>query len=384
MRKTLLLCFIHGFKGDDDTFGAKSEFAQHLAAIISTQLPRIDVQAITYPKYETRGDLNECVSRFRDWLTERVIDLEVANGTPSPTVNPSVRTVLVGHSMGGIVAAETVISLMNEDERLPAGPSSVMFPYVQGVLAFDTPFLGIAPGVMAHSAADQYNNAASTLAQLSSLSALWSSTGRKETPPAGSKPKRALTAPATDKTKAEGSSASTGSGWGNLGRIAMLAGAAGAVAAGGAAAYLNREQITTGWSWVTSHLEFVGCLGRAEELKSRVRTMVRLTQELDIGFANLYTRLGKAAATKQVSMVGTVFGNQRTFCVLPSKEAAGVWIEAINDAATDETGAHMSMFESKHNPGYRRLSEDAKDLVVSWSKNEWYETSTHWEHHDEL
>lgn len=36
----------------------------------------------------------------------------------------------------------------------------------------------------------------------------------------------------------------------------------------------------------------------------------------------------------------------------------------------------LAMFEAKANPGYRRLSEDAKELIVTWSKNEWYETST--------
>jgi len=33
-------------------------------------------------------------------LQNKVIDLEVANGTPSPTVDPSVHVILVGHSMG--------------------------------------------------------------------------------------------------------------------------------------------------------------------------------------------------------------------------------------------------------------------------------------------
>ncbi|KAJ8105655.1 hypothetical protein ONZ43_g7341 [Nemania bipapillata] len=172
MKKTLLLCFIHGFKGGEDTFGAKSEFAQHLAALLSAALPKVDVRAVTYPKYETRGDLHECVSRFRDWLLERVIDIEVANGTPSPTVDPSVHTILVGHSMGGIVAAETVIALANDkpiphsedrkpgngggggEERQratsPEGLNGLMFPYIQGVLAFDTPFLAKRPiyGIM--------------------------------------------------------------------------------------------------------------------------------------------------------------------------------------------------------------------------------------------
>lgn len=122
----------------------------------------------------------------------------------------------------------------------------------------------------------------------------------------------------------------------------MFAGAAGAVAAGGAAAWANRDQITTGWTWASSHLEFVGSLARPEELKKRVRGMVRLSEELDVGFANLYTRLGKAAPSKTVSMVGTVLGPDRTFCNLPKKMDAGEWREAVNDKATDETQAHMS------------------------------------------
>jgi len=41
-------------------------------------LPNVSVVAITYPRYETRGDLKDCVSRFREWLENKVIDLEVA------------------------------------------------------------------------------------------------------------------------------------------------------------------------------------------------------------------------------------------------------------------------------------------------------------------
>jgi hypothetical protein len=64
MKKTLLLCFIHGFKGDDNTFG---EFPENLKTLVAGALPKVDVQAIVYPKFETRGDLKECVARFRDW-----------------------------------------------------------------------------------------------------------------------------------------------------------------------------------------------------------------------------------------------------------------------------------------------------------------------------
>ncbi|RYP31804.1 hypothetical protein DL767_005535 [Monosporascus sp. MG133] len=404
MKKTLLLCFIHGFKGGEDTFGEKSEFSQHLAALLSAALPRVEVRAITYPKYETRGDLFECVNRFRDWLLEKVIDIEVANGTPSPTVDPSVRIILVGHSMGGIVAAETVIALASEtpigngddddhdenDDRRPgkAAPSlnSLMFPYVQGVLAFDTPYLGIAPGVVAHGAEGHYNKAAAALTQLSGLSGIFFGAGAskdQQQQQRGAELKtqaKALPPPEAGQEqrsqKTNEPKSGSGGGWAGWGKIAMYAGAAGAVAASGAAAYANRQHITEGWSWVGSHLEFVGCLARGEELRSRVANMVRLNRELGVGFANLYTRLGRGAASKEVSMVGTVMGNQRTFCNLPKKQAAGVWKEAVNDKASDETTAHMTMFEPKENPGYTQLSEDSKNLIVEWSRNEWYESSS--------
>lgn len=70
--------------------------------------------------------------------------------------------------------------------------------------------------------------------------------------------------------------------------------------------------------------------------------MVKLSEELGLGYGNIYTRLGKAAAPKQISMVGTVLGSDRTFCNLPSKMAAGEWKGNVNDAAPDETTAHTS------------------------------------------
>lgn len=273
--------------------------------------------------------------------------MEVAAGTPSPTVEPSVRTVLVGHSMGGIVAAETVIGLTSEEPiysedgiEKPDTPSpfnTLMFPYIQGVLAFDTPYLGISPGVVAHGAEGHYQNAATTISQLSSLgTSLWGANKAAAAKPAPTKSAGALLP--SEQNKASNSA----SPWAKWGKAAMYAGAAGAVAAGGAAAWMNRDQISEGWGWATSHLEFVGCLARAEELKKRLRYMVQLGDEVGVGFANLYTRLGRAASKKEVSMVGTVLGSERTFCNLPSKQAAGVWREAVNDKAKEETAAHMS------------------------------------------
>ncbi len=52
-------------QGDHNTFGT---FPEHLQALLSHALPaNVDVAYEVYPKFETRGDLRECVGRFRDW-----------------------------------------------------------------------------------------------------------------------------------------------------------------------------------------------------------------------------------------------------------------------------------------------------------------------------
>lgn len=262
--------------------------------------------------------------------------------------------------MGGIVAADTVLSLATD---MPIDSSTSpdsftfntsLFPYIQGVLAFDTPYLGISPGVVAHGAEGHYNAASSALTQLSGLTGvLWgakTAEGEKEDKKKDA-PIGALPAPPTTETAA--TAAAAASGWGKWGKIALYAGAASIAAAGGTAAYLNRSQITSGWTWVFSHLEFVGCLMKPEQLNKRTSMIVRLNKEIDLGFANLYTRLGKKAVSQdgKGTLVGVVMGNQRTFCNLPKKEGErGIWREAVNDLAGDETGAHMSELLSDFPP----------------------------------
>ncbi|KAK4456598.1 hypothetical protein QBC42DRAFT_214568 [Cladorrhinum samala] len=423
MKKTLLLVFIHGFKGDDQTFGHNLSFPPHLQRLLTQSLPNLNILTLVYPTYDTRGDLTECVSRFTDWLLNKVIDLEVASGTPSPTIDPSVHVILVGHSMGGIVAAETAISLASEqpihnttDETKDAPqnsaasataamppPNSLMFPYIQGVLAFDTPFLGISPGVVAHNAESHYVTASTAISQLSGLASLWGGaattnsqarTAATTTSSSSSQqPLRALPAPPQSSSSSSSSSfpkqqqqqKRPESPWGKWSTLAMAAGAVGAVAAGGAAAYLKRDQISQSLSWATSHLEFVGCLARKEELRRRVAYMLRLNRELGVGFGNLYTRLGDSAsatvrpsssAPATASLAGTILGNERTFCVVPTREQAGDWRAAVNNKAGDEITAHVSMFEPKENPGYERLANDARDMITSWLvQNDWYKTS---------
>lgn len=54
-------------QGDEKTFGTNYAFTEHLRQLVAQELPKVDVRVLVYPTYDTRGDLVECVNRFRDW-----------------------------------------------------------------------------------------------------------------------------------------------------------------------------------------------------------------------------------------------------------------------------------------------------------------------------
>jgi hypothetical protein len=338
-------------------------------------------------------------------LQDVVIDLEVANQTASPTVDPSVHVVLIGHSMGGIVGAD-VLLLLAAEQPLPRNPTSntqtestgatesivepgtFMFPHVQGVLAFDTPFLGIAPGVVSYGAEGHYRNVTTAYNTISEVAGLFGYGGKgnasKETTPAPPQ--------AASKSLPSTPDAAATPSWQRWGKYAMFAGAAGAVAAGGAAMYTQRQKLTEGFGWVSSHLEFVGCLARTPELHQRIAHLSSVKEERGIGCMNFYTCLGKGATSlvQNTSTSNTSFSQKiirsknRTFCLLPeevgngqgSKNPGLLWTRAVNDRAADETDAHTTMFLSKQNPAfYEMLSEACAALVKSIDKG-WYESST--------
>lgn len=334
-------------------------------------------------------------------LQNKIIDLEVANSTPSTTVDPSVHTVLVGHSMGGIVAAETLLSIVNEQPvhsqsasqtysnstptsaSLHTEPGTLMFPFIHGILAFDTPYLGIAPGVVAHGAEKHWSTASSAYSAYNNLASAFG-WGAKN-PGGGTAPvdaSKMITSSQTTATAAKvvndaNADTATIPLWQKYGKVALFAGAAGAVAAGGAAAYLKRDQITEGWAFATSHLEFVGSLARPEELRRRLANVARLSEQLHLGFANMYTALGRAVDAENeksaAPWTGKVAGLNRTFCNLPKGELKHFFVPAVNDKATAETLAHMSMFEPRSNPGYYTMSEMAKETIVEWvEESAWY------------
>ncbi|KAK5103872.1 hypothetical protein LTS08_003294 [Lithohypha guttulata] len=325
------------------------------------------------------------------------------------------------HSMGGIVAAETLLTLANE-QPIPAstsklnpdapnfpsnttlnsstgtshpnpapdvGPSNFMFPHVQGILAFDTPFLGLAPEMIAHNLEGGHKFATSAFNTYNEVSSLFGWGGKDGSAASGAStppkvPAGALPPPVSATNMADAAAAPRWSSWG---KYAMFAGAAGAVAAGGAAAlYSQREKISAGWGWASSHLLFVGDLAKAERLRQRVDQVNKQCVERGIGAANLYTNLGRGAR-EGYGLTETLSGRDRTFCNLPAAVKEGrdlsmqknpclKWIKTVNEMAKDETSAHMSMFYPKDNPGFYTLGEASKEIIASWIDQSWYKSSS--------
>jgi hypothetical protein len=64
MKRVLLLCFIHGFKGNDDTF---QSFPEDLKQTLSSNLGENHIESVVYPRYETKGELAEATAAFVEW-----------------------------------------------------------------------------------------------------------------------------------------------------------------------------------------------------------------------------------------------------------------------------------------------------------------------------
>ncbi|CAG8444622.1 3438_t:CDS:2 [Ambispora leptoticha] len=129
----LLLVFIHGFKGDEQTF---KDFPEWLAVTMNNQ-PNLITEPIVFKQYETRGQLGQAVDNFCAWLDDEVKSHEEAKiPIDGKNVSVPVWVCLLGHSMGGLVAADAILKY----RELGAKKS----PKIIGLLAYDTPYYGLA------------------------------------------------------------------------------------------------------------------------------------------------------------------------------------------------------------------------------------------------
>ncbi|CUS11122.1 unnamed protein product, partial [Tuber aestivum] len=123
-KRKLLLIYIHGFMGNETSF---QSFPAHLHNLLSVTLEDLGwgVHTKVYPKFETRHNISVATEAFSKWVAQ--------------FENQGTDVILLGHSMGGILAAEVVLL---RDER------GGLRHRILGVVTFDSPFLGMHPGVI--------------------------------------------------------------------------------------------------------------------------------------------------------------------------------------------------------------------------------------------
>ena len=117
-KRTLLLIYIHGFLGNETSF---QSFPAHVHNVVTVKLAETHVvHTKIYPKYKSRKHIEFARDVFSEWLR--------------PHEASDTDIMILGHSMGGILSAE--VALLEKHRIL-------------GTINFDTPFLGMHPGVIA-------------------------------------------------------------------------------------------------------------------------------------------------------------------------------------------------------------------------------------------
>ncbi|KAL1661091.1 hypothetical protein GGF50DRAFT_129763 [Schizophyllum commune] len=343
-KDNVLVVFIHGFKGDDETF---QHFPDRLQHILSEAISDAVVDCVVFPQYETKGNLTEAVNRFSEWLTTKTVEREVSTGVGAGNV----KIVLAGHSMGGILAADT----LQEFIQTRPDTSAPLWPKIIAVLAFDTPYLGVHPFVFKNSAtkAVEYASTAKTLG--SALLGGFAGFGSKK--PTNDKPKAPaglITAPDTDKQSNDSNNQSRWAKW----AVPALYAVGGAVAAGAVAggAYWRRDDLNLGLSWVTDHLKYVGELWNEKRMNARVEGLVDFEEQHGVLFKTFYTFLPPSPPT---------YFSSRTFVVLPKRtsRAYSHFAPAKNELAADELEAHTGMFSGATNDGYYELGLETAKFI---------------------
>lgn len=124
-RRKLLLVYIHGFMGDESSFRS---FPAHVHRLLTVLLQETHaVYSKIYPRYKSKRHISNARDDFSRWL--------------APHESKQTDVILLGHSMGGLLAAEVVL--------MPSPYEDEAFKHeILGTLNFDVPFLGMHPGVV--------------------------------------------------------------------------------------------------------------------------------------------------------------------------------------------------------------------------------------------
>lgn len=302
---------------------------------------------------------------------------------PWPPNDKSVGVILVAHSMGGFVASEALFHIL--DERANSDePTAPLFPMIQGVLAFDTPYNGLARSMFVYGGFSNYQKVSSVFNVMTALSAAPASISMALKRGASSVPGSSrVTNPAA---------------WKTWQLVAVRTGTVGAIAAGGVAAYVHRQKIKDGYqnmrnlkkqdivegyqqgvdrlgqglayvnrgnvgqsfAYLSDHFTFIGVLMKQQELNRRLERLANLK---GIGIHDIYCSMGENGYWS-----GGYFVPERTFCAVPADDqpASNLFSRHVINNAEDEIQAHMSLFLRDKNEDYQLMIDKASKLVIPW------------------
>ncbi|KAI7900777.1 uncharacterized protein BX663DRAFT_532179 [Cokeromyces recurvatus] len=231
----LLLVFVHGFRGTDTSF---KDFPNRLQTLLTNTI-KANVNALIYPSYKTAGDLRIAVENFSSWLCDQVSKIQLELNQLQST--GKIMIVLLGHSMGGIVSAETILRFQDNknNEKLKGK--------IIGLLAFDTPFFSINENFVT-------DKAVSSLEKVRGLSTLWN-TGTATMTTAATVAKSMTASGHTNTTSNNNNRRSNN----NVNKWGLFAGIIGAAAIG-TTAYIARDKIQATLTDVYDHLTFISDL----------------------------------------------------------------------------------------------------------------------------
>lgn len=158
-----------------------------------------------------------------------------------------------------ISAADTILHFQPPENESKKSTYSLSRnrPNIIGLIAYDTPFYSLNHNVVSGPAWERFQQVHQTYSTVSTGYSLVSSIlpSAATATAAASSSKKLL----TDGAK----KASKGSRWG------LVAGVAAGVAATAAAAYMQRDRVTEGVTYLTEHLQFVSALAHSSDCRSR-------------------------------------------------------------------------------------------------------------------
>lgn len=141
-RRTLLVIYIHGFMGNDSSFRS---FPAHVHNFLREALAETHViHSKIYPRYKTYKSITVARDNFSNWLL--------------PHESPTTDVVLIGHSMGGLLAAEVAL-MPRQPGDLPSYGNSPFRHRILGTLSLDAPLLGLHPGIVVSGIASLFRKA---------------------------------------------------------------------------------------------------------------------------------------------------------------------------------------------------------------------------------